>query len=124
DERRGGVAWGANRRRQRTIQDQLSCAGYIIFIVQNSGDFLAITKTNSVPAAPGFAAKEYLSAVQEVLERVDHAVIDQMVEAIWRGYQAGKTPFLFGNGGRAALAGHFSYAIWQRTASGVARAGR
>jgi len=69
---------------------------------------MAITKTNSVPTAQGFAAKEYLSALQEVLERVDHAVIDQMVEAIWRGYQAGKTLFLFGNGGSAALASHFA----------------
>jgi D-sedoheptulose 7-phosphate isomerase len=76
---------------------------------------LAITKTNSVTTAPGFAAREYLSAVQEVLQRVDHTVIDQMVEAIWRGYEAGKTLFLFGNGGSAALASHFACDIGKGT---------
>jgi D-sedoheptulose 7-phosphate isomerase len=76
---------------------------------------LAITKTNSVTTAPGFAAREYLSAVQEVLQRVDHTVIDQMVEAIWRGYEAGKTLFLFGNGGSAALSSHFACDIGKGT---------
>jgi D-sedoheptulose 7-phosphate isomerase len=82
---------------------------------------LAITKTNPVTTAPGFAAKEYLSAVQEVLERVDHVVIDQMVEAIWRGYEAGRTLFLFGNGGSAALASHFACDIGKGTIAGRER---
>jgi D-sedoheptulose 7-phosphate isomerase len=79
---------------------------------------LASTKANSVTTAPGFAAKEYLSAVQDVLERVDHAVIDQMAEAIWRVYEAGKTLFLFGNGGSAALASHFACDIGKGTIAG------
>jgi D-sedoheptulose 7-phosphate isomerase len=82
---------------------------------------LAITKTNPVTATPGFAAKEYLSAVGEVLQRVDHAVIDQMVEAIWRGYQAGSTFFVFGNGGSAALASHFVCDIGKGTIAGRER---
>jgi len=61
------------------------------------------------------AARDYLSAVQELLERLDHAVIDQMVEAIWRGYKAGRTLFLFGNGGSAALASHFACDIGKST---------
>jgi len=82
---------------------------------------LTITKTNSVTTAPGFAAKEYLSAVQELLERVDHAVIDQMADAIWRAYEARKTLFLFGNGGSAALASHFACDIGKGTVLGGER---
>ena len=76
---------------------------------------MATTKANSVTTAPGLAARDYLSAVQELLERLDHAVIDQMVEAIWRGYEAGRTLFLFGNGGSAALASHFACDIGKST---------
>lgn len=79
---------------------------------------MAITKQNPVTTAPGFAAREYLSAVQDVLERVDHAVIDQMAEAVWRGYEARKTLFLFGNGGSAALASHFACDIGKGTIAG------
>jgi len=82
---------------------------------------LAGIKINSVATAPGFAAKEYLLAVQEVLERLDHAVIDQMVEAIWRAYEAGRTLFLFGNGGSAALASHFACDIGKGTIAGRER---
>jgi Phosphoheptose isomerase len=82
---------------------------------------LAGIKTNSVTTAPGFAAREYLLAVQEVLERLDHAIVDQMVEAIWRGYEAGRTLFLFGNGGSAALASHFACDIGKGTISGRER---
>lgn len=79
---------------------------------------MAITKQNPVTTAPGFAAREYLSAVQDVLERVDHAVIDQMAEAVWRAYEARKTLFLFGNGGSAALASHFACDIGKGTIAG------
>jgi D-sedoheptulose 7-phosphate isomerase len=79
---------------------------------------VAITKQNPVTTAPGFAAREYLSAVQDVLERVDHAVIDQMAEAVWRAYEARKTLFLFGNGGSAALASHFACDIGKGTIAG------
>jgi len=82
---------------------------------------LAGIKINSVTTAPGFAAKEYLLAVQEVLERLDHAVIDQMVEAVWRAYEAGRTLFLFGNGGSAALASHFACDIGKGTIAGRER---
>jgi len=82
---------------------------------------LAGIKANSLTTAPGFAAKEYLLAVQDVLERLDHAIIDQMVEAIWRGYEAGRTLFLFGNGGSAALASHFACDIGKGTIAGGER---
>jgi len=76
---------------------------------------------NSTTAVPSFAAKEYLLAVREVLERLDHAVIDQMVEAIWRGYEARRTLFLFGNGGSAALASHLACDIGKGTIAGRER---
>jgi D-sedoheptulose 7-phosphate isomerase len=82
---------------------------------------LAGTKTNSVTTAPAFGSRDYLLAVQEVLERLDHAIIDQMVEVIWRGYEAGRTLFLFGNGGSAALASHFACDIGKGTIAGRER---
>jgi len=78
-------------------------------------------KTNSVTTVPGFAAKEYLLAVQEVLQRLDYTVVDQMAETIWRGYEAGRTLFLFGNGGSAALASHFACDIGKGTSAGQGR---
>jgi D-sedoheptulose 7-phosphate isomerase len=86
-----------------------------------SGDSLAEMKANSVTTACGFAAKEYLLALQEVLQRLDYTVIDQMAETIWRGYEAGRTLFLFGNGGSAALASHFACDIGKGTIAGHRR---
>lgn len=56
--------------------------------------------------------------MREILERLDHAAVDQMTEAIWHGYEAGKTLFLFGNGGSAALASHFACDIGKGTIVG------
>lgn len=63
-------------------------------------------------------AKDYIAEVQTVLARVDHATIDQIAEEIWRGYEAGQTLFLFGNGGSAALASHFACDIGKGTIAG------
>ena len=75
-------------------------------------------KTTSVAVAPSVAAKDYLLAVQGVLARLDHAIVDRMVEVVWRGYQEGRTLFLFGNGGSAALASHFACDIGKGTIAG------
>jgi len=48
-------------------------------------------------------------------------VIEQMVDAIWRAYEARKTLFLFGNGGSAALASHFACDIGKGTVAGGER---
>jgi D-sedoheptulose 7-phosphate isomerase len=74
-----------------------------------------------ITAASGFAAKKYLAAAQKILGRLDYAVIDQMAEAIWHGYEGGKTLFLFGNGGSAALASHFACDIGKGTIAGGER---
>src|SRR5712672_2915577 len=72
-------------------------------------------KTTSMTAATSVAAKDYLLSVQAVLARLDHAIVDRMVEVVWRGYQEGRTLFLFGNGGSAALASHFACDIGKGT---------
>ena len=75
-------------------------------------------RTTSIAAATSVAAKDYLLAVQEVLARLDHAIVDRMVEVIWRGYEQKRTLFLFGNGGSAALASHFACDIGKGTIAG------
>jgi D-sedoheptulose 7-phosphate isomerase len=75
-------------------------------------------KTTAIAAMPSLAAKDYLQTVQAVLARVDHEIIDQMTEVIWRGYEQGRTLFLFGNGGSAALASHFACDIGKGTIAG------
>ncbi|MGB9402883.1 MAG: SIS domain-containing protein, partial [Candidatus Acidiferrales bacterium] len=42
-------------------------------------------------------------------------MIDRFAEAIWRGYEEGRTLYLFGNGGSAALASHFACDIGKGT---------
>ena len=79
---------------------------------------MAQTKTTSITNAPSVAAKDYIVGLQEVLACLDHAVIDRMVEAIWRGYENGRTLFLFGNGGSAALASHMACDVGKGTISG------
>jgi D-sedoheptulose 7-phosphate isomerase len=78
---------------------------------------LAETKT-SIATASSVAAKDYLLAAQGVLARVDHAIVDRMVDVIWRGYEQGRTLFVFGNGGSAALASHFACDIGKGTITG------
>ncbi len=75
-------------------------------------------KTTSSAAATSVAANDYLLAVQGVLARLDHAIVDRMVDVIWRGYEKGRTLFLFGNGGSAALASHFACDIGKGTIAG------
>jgi D-sedoheptulose 7-phosphate isomerase len=78
---------------------------------------LAETKTSSATAS-SVAAKDYLLAAQGVLARVDHAIVDRMVDVVWRGYEQGRTLFVFGNGGSAALASHFACDIGKGTIAG------
>jgi D-sedoheptulose 7-phosphate isomerase len=78
-------------------------------------------KTTSIAAVTSVAAKAYLLAVQEVLARLDHAIVDRMVDVIWRGYEKGRTLYLFGNGGSAALASHFACDIGKGTIAGKRR---
>jgi D-sedoheptulose 7-phosphate isomerase len=72
---------------------------------------------NSTSIAPGStaAAKEYFASLQEVLARLDFSIVDRMTEAIWENYEKGRTLYVFGNGGSAALASHFACDIGKGT---------
>lgn len=76
---------------------------------------LESSKNATVGLATAIAARDYLSGLQDVLARLDHGVVDKMAAAIWKGYQDGRTLFLFGNGGSAALASHFACDIGKGT---------
>ena len=45
-------------------------------------------------------------------------MIDRFTEAIWRGYEQGRTLFIFGNGGSAALASHLATDMGKGTVAG------
>jgi D-sedoheptulose 7-phosphate isomerase len=72
---------------------------------------------NSTSIAPGatVAAKEYFASLQEVLARLDFSVLDRMTDAIWENYEKGRSLYVFGNGGSAALASHFACDIGKGT---------
>jgi D-sedoheptulose 7-phosphate isomerase len=53
-------------------------------------------------------ARGYFSGLERVLESVDLSVIDGISSKLLEAYGAGKTTFLLGNGGSAALASHFA----------------
>jgi D-sedoheptulose 7-phosphate isomerase len=78
-------------------------------------------KTTAMAAAPSLATKDYLLAVQDILAHLDHEVVDRMIDVIWRGYEEGRTLFVFGNGGSAALASHFACDIGKGTVAGRAK---
>jgi D-sedoheptulose 7-phosphate isomerase len=50
----------------------------------------------------------YLAATRDVLSRLDSDLIDRISEVIWQAYNQGRTVYLFGNGGSAALASHIA----------------
>jgi D-sedoheptulose 7-phosphate isomerase len=79
---------------------------------------IRLAEKTSIATASSLAAKDYLLAAQGVLARVDHAIVDRMVDVIWRGYEQGRTLFVFGNGGSAALASHFACDIGKGTIAG------
>jgi D-sedoheptulose 7-phosphate isomerase len=71
---------------------------------------VSLKEMNSTSIAPGatVAAKVYFASLQVVLARLDISVIDRMTDAIWENYGNGRTLYVFGNGGSAALASHFA----------------
>lgn len=65
--------------------------------------------------------REYLSGLQNVIDRLDTKVVDQLVDAILSGYRRSRTLFLFGNGGSAALASHLACDLGKGTIHGHRR---
>lgn len=56
---------------------------------------------------PG-TAQDYFGGLNGVLAKLDLAAVDRIANVLFEAYKAGKTTFLFGNGGSAALASHFA----------------
>jgi len=57
----------------------------------------------------------YIADLRDILSHLDHAMIDRIATAIWQGYESGRTLYIFGNGGSAALASHFACDIGKGT---------
>jgi D-sedoheptulose 7-phosphate isomerase len=72
-------------------------------------------KSASTAASSGVAAKEYFASLQDLLVRLDFAMIDRMTDAVWENYERDRTLYVFGNGGSAALASHFACDIGKGT---------
>jgi D-sedoheptulose 7-phosphate isomerase len=51
-------------------------------------------------------SEAYLRDVGSVLRRLPFALVDRVTDALWSAYLEGKTVYVFGNGGSAALASH------------------
>lgn len=56
----------------------------------------------------------YFSTVQELLNKVPFAAVNQVVEALISANQAGQTVFICGNGGSASTATHFGCDLAKR----------
>ena len=72
---------------------------------------------STVPAR-FLASRDYIDELRAILDRLDHVMVDRFTEAIWRGYEEGRTLFIFGNGGSAALASHLATDIGKGTIAG------
>jgi len=75
-------------------------------------------KAISTAPARLLASRDYIDELRAVLDRLDHAMVDRFTEAIWRGYEQGRTLFIFGNGGSAALASHLATDMGKGTVAG------
>jgi len=61
-------------------------------------------------------AKQYFEELQRVMVSFPKDGIDQIAETFLRAYDTGRTVYLFGNGGSAALASHFACDLGKGTA--------
>ena len=68
------------------------------------------------PSLEGSFSETYFQGVGSVLRRLPFALIDQVTEALWQAYLRGRTVFVFGNGGSAALASHCACDLGKGTA--------
>ena len=62
------------------------------------------------------AAKQYFEELQRVTVSLPKDGIDQIAETLVKAYDAGRTVYLFGNGGSASLASHLACDLGKGTA--------
>jgi D-sedoheptulose 7-phosphate isomerase len=70
------------------------------------------------PVSPIRGSLDYFEAYQGVFSRLPHSAIDRTIGELMRGYEDGKSVFIFGNGGSAALASHFACDLGKGTLFG------
>jgi D-sedoheptulose 7-phosphate isomerase len=63
-------------------------------------------------------SQEYFHLYQRVVAALPHGAIEQAIAGLLRAYEDGKTVFIFGNGGSAALASHFACDLGKGTMIG------
>jgi D-sedoheptulose 7-phosphate isomerase len=63
-----------------------------------------------------FAIPSYFDELTSTVKQLPLAVLDDIVRALVRAYDRGRTVFLFGNGGSAALASHMACDLGKGTA--------
>lgn len=64
------------------------------------------------------SSQEYFEMYQRLAADLPHGAIDQVVHELMRVYEDGKSVFIFGNGGSAALASHFACDLAKGTITG------
>jgi D-sedoheptulose 7-phosphate isomerase len=62
------------------------------------------------------AAKQYFEELQRIMGSLPKDGIDQIAETLVKAYDAGRTVYLFGNGGSASLASHLACDLGKGTA--------
>ena len=58
--------------------------------------------------------RTYFSTLQQLLDDIPFGAVDAVVDALMTANQAGKTVYIFGNGGSAATATHFGCDLAKR----------
>lgn len=64
----------------------------------------------------GFSSDVYLAELVSALRTIDHAVVDRMAQALVEAQTHGRTVFICGNGGSAAVASHWAADLSKLTA--------
>ncbi len=72
----------------------------------------------SCPAPQIRSSQEYFEMYPRVLANLPHNAIGQAISELFRAYGDGKSVFIFGNGGSAALASHFACDLGKGTVIG------
>jgi D-sedoheptulose 7-phosphate isomerase len=62
-------------------------------------------------------AHQYFRILKDLVDQLPYSTIDEIVEELLHRYEEGRTIFLFGNGGSAALASHLACDLGKGTAA-------
>jgi len=76
----------------------------------------AIATGGMLKIAPLTDVNTYFGELRRIIDRLPYRTVDDVAAAIVRAYHQGRTVFLFGNGGSAALASHMACDLGKGTA--------